>query len=161
MKKLVNLIIIPALLLAAFFYLKGAFLSEQGKIKRIVSKGERAIEKKDIIGAIRFVSPEYSDSFGNDRRSLMFLAERAFNEYQNIFLHIQSLTVELCRQKEIEKENNLAEVKFIAKIMVSKTEGEKKELFIEKGSERFLVIFRKEDGKWKVFQAEIPEYQFD
>jgi len=154
MKRIFNLIVVLIFLLAAFFYLKDFFMSEEGKVKRVISKGERAIEKKDIVGSISFISPEYLDSLGNDRRNLIFLAEKLFQEYQDIFIHIESLSVEVNQEE-------LAKVKFIAKVMVSKQGKTKEDLSIEKGSERFLVTFRKEAGKWKVFRAEIPEYRFD
>ncbi|GAG10832.1 unnamed protein product, partial [marine sediment metagenome] len=128
-------------------------LSEEGKIKRIISRGEKAIERRDLATCISFISAQYLDSFGNDRRSLIFLGEKIFKQYQDIFIHIESLSVEL--------KGGLAEVKFIARVMVSRPGETGKCLSVEKGSERFMVTFRKEEGKWKVYRAEIPEYRFD
>lgn len=170
MKKFFELIIILVFLLATIFYFKDIFLTEEGKIKRVISQGERAIEKKDIVRCASFVSLDYSDSYGLDRRSLIVLGEKVFREYQNIFIHIESLSIELNPARPVREffsngangvKDDLAEVKFIAKVMVSRPGEAGKSLSIEKGSERFTVTFRKEEGKWKVFRAEIPEYRFD
>jgi len=152
MRKILNFIIILTLFLLAFFYIKNMFMIEEAKVKRVISKGERAVERKDIIRCAFFVSPDYLDSFGNDNRSLIYLADKIFREHEDIFIHIESLNIEI--------KNDFAEVKFVAKIVLTRGEKERK-LSVEKGSERFKLTFRKEESKWKLFRANIPEYRFD
>ncbi|MBN1872479.1 MAG: hypothetical protein JW800_07905 [Candidatus Omnitrophica bacterium] len=78
------------------FHLTAVMLEgEQGRLKRTIHKAKRLAERENVIGLTNYISIDYSDDLGNDRRTLLFIAKRLFDEYKNILILIDSLETEI------------------------------------------------------------------
>ena len=154
MKKIaIGLLVIIVALIGVRVW-KNATTTEEDRIVRVVKEGERAIEHKDIAGFAGYISPDYSDEFELDKRTVILVLQRIFKEHDKIFIHVQDLKV------NIAESNGTAEVKFLATVLVSHGGSAQTKPLAEKGKDRFLLTFKKEDNKWKVVSMQQVEYKF-
>jgi hypothetical protein len=93
----------PILILAICFILitivvrLTAFIleGEEGRLKRTIYKVKRLAEREDILRLTDYISSDYEDELGNDRRTLLFIAKGLFDECKNILILINSLEIEM------------------------------------------------------------------
>ena len=150
MKKIVVALLI---VICLFFIIRKAVITDQKRIKKIIASTEQAIENKSLLKSLSYISFDYSDNLGNDYHSLSYLLRSGFRTYQDIFIHIRGLKVEL--------QGDEAVASLVANVVATRSRTEKEELLTEKGAERFVVTFRKENGRWKIIKAEIPQPTFE
>ena len=123
--------------------------SDETKIRRILQEMERSAEKKELFKLLSYVAADYQDDMGFNKAELLRLGNEIFKTYSNITVRITDLSVAVG-----EKE---ATVRLLA-VATAVRSGEEAEenLFTERGSDRFIVTFRKEGHGWKIRKTEIP-----
>ncbi|MFC1658708.1 hypothetical protein ACFL1D_04895 [Candidatus Omnitrophota bacterium] len=124
---------------------KNLIEGDKGRIKRIIYAAKRATEREDIFKCISFVSMDYADKYGNDRRSLFAIGQNFFDAYDNIVIGI--------RQLEISLDTDSAEVNIEATIVARNAQKRETNIF-ETETAKFLASFQKEEGGWKVIRLE-------
>ena len=82
-------------IMAIFRLTELMFEGEEGRLKRTLHRAKRLAERENILGLTNYISSDYSDELGNDRRTLLFIAKRLFGEYKNILILIDSLDIEI------------------------------------------------------------------
>jgi len=153
MKKKVIIVFILAVVVS-YFVAKKWPVSEEVRVRKVIASFERVAEAENLLKCMSHISKDYSDEMGFDYRSAMFLGRDIFNTYDNIFIHVKGLKIEL-RDKE-------AKATFVATVFATRSgTQQRKNLLRERGSDRFIVTFRKEDGGWKVLSSEVPGYTFE
>lgn len=124
--------------------------SEEQKIQRILQEMGRAVERKDLLKILSYVAVEYEDDMGFDRYSLSRVGANIFKTYQKLFVHLQDIAVEV--------EEDQAQARLVALFLAARQGDDVKEdLLIERGSDRFIVTFRKMDHAWKIIRTEVPQ----
>ena len=118
---------------------------EKGRLKRTVYKAKRLTEKESILRLVGYISVDYSDELGNDRRTLLLIAKKFFDEYKNILILIDKLEI------EIDGENGAVNVE--ATIYWQETTSED----IIYDTAEVKAKFKKEERNWKLMELEFLE----
>lgn len=87
-----------AILICALFAARAVTImleGEEGRLKRTIHKAKRLAERESIVALANYISPNYYDELGNDRRSLLLIAKGFFGEYKNILILIDTLEIEI------------------------------------------------------------------
>jgi hypothetical protein len=142
----IPLVILVGLII--FSKIKTLIEGEKGKIKRIIYAAKGATEREDLFKCISFISMEYNDEHGNNRRSLMVIAQNIFQTYDNIIIGIRELNISL------DADSAKAEVE--ATGVARNVEREEINIF-ETETIKFMIFFQKEEGNWKVVELEFLE----
>lgn len=123
---------------------------EEGRVRKFILEGQRAVEEKNILSCAKITSLNYRDKYGNDRQSLIYSARNVFGYYENILIHIESMDI------KVDEAKDKAEVELVALIIgQTKQSGEEKILEGEKRGVKIKLV--KEEGKWKVRELEFLE----
>jgi hypothetical protein len=121
------------------------FEGEKGKLKRIIYSAKSATEKENLLKCSSYVSFNYSDSYGNDRASLLFIAKNIFNDYDNITLSIRDLEI------KVQNQDAIAEFEVVCVAKRCDTSEVEYDIINVK------VIFKKETEDWKVIELNFYE----
>ena len=153
MKKRVRYITITITIVVSliiFPRVKSFFEGEKGRIKRIIYAAKAATEQENLFKCISFISHNYSDEYGNDRRIILLVAQKAFDIYDNIVIGIRQLNISL------DTDTAKAEVEATG---VARNVERKETSVFEIETIRFLIFFQKEETGWKVISLEFLEPQ--
>ncbi len=142
----IALVILAGLII--FPKVKTLLEGEKGRIRRIVYAAKRATEQEDIFKCISFISNNYTDKYGNDRRSLFLVAQKVFDTYDNIVIGIAQLDISL--------DTDTARAEVEASGVARNVERKETNAF-EAETVKFLIFFQKEEGGWKVIKLEFLE----
>jgi hypothetical protein len=134
--------------LIVFSAIKTLIEGDKGRIKRIIYAAKKATEREDIFKCISFVSMGYADKYGNNRRSLLLIAQNIFDTYDNIIIGI--------RQLDISLNTDSAEAQVEATGVARNVEKEETNIF-ETETIKFMIFFQKEKSNWKVIRLELLE----
>jgi hypothetical protein len=137
-----------AIILAIALILIKAPRSEEDKVKRLIYSGKRAIEKEDLLKCSSYLSFDYTDEYGNDRRSLLFAAKTAFNDYNRIFINITKLEIEVI---------DLGALAEIEAVGYGQRAGTTEQAPMEYDEIKVNVRLKKEKKAWKVIELEFLE----
>ena len=118
---------------------------EEGRLKRTIYKAKRLTERENILMLTNYISADYFDELGNDRRSILFIAKTFFDNYKNIVIHINSLEI------SIEDENASADIE----TTVYWQENESKNIVYDMA--KVKAIFKKEQNHWKLIELKFYE----
>ncbi len=149
-----TLLVAALFLLMAYFTGKGLFPTEEQRIKKVISSFEKAVEKKQLLKCMSYISRDYKDDQGLDYSQAMGIARGIFGTHDDIFIHIKGLKIDIDKDE--------AKATFVATVFATRTaDKESVNLLRERGSDRFIVIFRKEKGKWMIAETKKPKYTFE
>lgn len=148
-KKIISIIIIALVLFLVTSMVKTFFQSEEDRIRNVLFQAKRAAEKEKLLKCISYVSLEYQDSYGNDRRNLMLIAKELFDTYDKLIIDL--------REVNIHVENDIAKTEISVVIFGIRRGTERKEKIFEQDSGKFRVFFKKEEKDWKVLRIELLE----
>ncbi|MCK4649207.1 hypothetical protein KAT51_06765, partial [bacterium] len=132
MKKFFKTLLVLILIVAAYQAFN-YFTSEERRLKIIIVKGKKTIERKSLEECMRYISQDYSDEYKQTYQSIKEDIREAFKKYDEINIWI--------RKKEIILKENKAEVNLGIILSV-----ESPEIGSVKGQEKFTLYFRKENG---------------
>ena len=118
---------------------------EEGRLKRTIYKAKRAIEREDIVRLPAYISIQYNDDYGNDRRSLLAVAKSFFDEFKDIIILIDSLDITI----------NGEDAKVRIKATVYWKENSSEQVVYETTDVR--AHFRKKERQWKLIKLEFLE----
>lgn len=152
-KKRINYIVVAIIIFISVFIISKINIlleGERGKIKRIIYAAKVATEKENLARCISFISHNYADKYGNDRRNLLLFAQKAFNTYENLIIDIGQIKISL--------DTDTAEAEVEATGVARNVEGKEKDIF-ETGAIKFLIFFQKEEAGWRVIKLEVLESQ--
>jgi len=139
--------------LLAFFLFRGLqslFQGEEGRVRKFIFEGKRAIQAKNILSCASMVAEAYEDKYGNDRRSLIFAAKNFFSYYQGIFIKIEKMEIKLNESRD------KARVDMVALVLCRLQDNTAEHIF-EKEKGRFMVKLVKKDRDWKLQEIEFLE----
>lgn len=148
------LLIIPVLVLAiiAGLIIKKITVSEEARIKNVISKLEQSAEKRQLASCMRCISDDYHDESGNTKETLYLYGREVFKNYEEILVHIRGLKIEV--------KGSQASAVFVATVLASSVKGSPGEDLL-RGSDRFLLELKKDDGRWLITSSRQPEYTFE
>lgn len=118
---------------------------EAARLKKTIYKCKSLAEKEDILGLAAYLSPDYHDELGNDKRSLLVIARTLFSEYRNISISIEELKV------KIEKENSAT---YLQATVYWQGQASK-EIFYDRVKAE--AKFKKEQGRWRLAELKFFE----
>jgi|SRR3990170_5343681 len=120
--------------------------SDEEALRRKVSEAEEAVEAKDLKSLMAHVSRDYYDDNGNDYKALRGILFFEFMKPGNINVFVRGVEVRVEGEVAVVDAKAFVvrakELKTIADVIPEDAEG------ID-----FSVVFRKEDGDWKVSGA--------
>ena len=138
LKKIFTMLAVIFCLFVLTNFIMKFFEGEEARVKKVIYKAKSVTEKESVIGLANCISADYSDEFGNDRRSLVLLAKTLFDEYRNISITIDELNIE-----EIDEEKATALIN--ATIYWQEDSPDK----IIYDNIKLRAFFKKIDGHWK------------
>jgi hypothetical protein len=117
---------------------------EEGRLKRTIYKAKRFAERENIISLTNYISRDYYDELGNDRRSLLLIAKSFFDEYKNILIHIDTLEMTIEEKAAVQIEAT-----------VYWQEPSSENIFYD--TAKVKAIFKKEQKDWKLIELKFFE----
>jgi len=140
-----------ALVFCIFFvWFQDILSGEQGRVRKFILQGKRAVESKDIFTCANMISKAYQDKYGNDRQSLIYAAREFFDYYRRIFVNIESMEIKLDNAKM------QASIEVVA-LVVGQTQANNAEKILEGEKGRFRIKLVKEDRIWHLLELEFFE----
>lgn len=91
-------ILVILVIIGCFLLFKYVLVSDEARIRRVISQGKAAIEKEDFEKALKLVSRDYQDDFGLNKLAVAALLKRLFHEFDAIEIHIEEMEVEVREQ---------------------------------------------------------------
>lgn len=142
-----KLILVIAIVALILIFVKLVFLSKtnEQKIRQIIYSAKTATEKEDLFKCISYVSLEYKDKEGNDRPTLFLIGKNVFQNYDDIFIIIEDLKINIVN-------NTKAEAHIWASGQGKRQTGEKFSYIVDTQKVEFEVVFQKEGNIWKVVE---------
>lgn len=122
-------------------------VSEEDRLKAIVNEAAEAAQKKDIDAIRKHISKSYKDPEGNDYDSVRRILAYHFIRAETVSVFVRGIDIEIKGGTALAAVNAFLvrgkDVKSIKDILPESAAGYK-----------FDLIFKKEDGDWKVVNAE-------
>lgn len=79
----------------AFLILRGLFVSEEDRIKKVLMDGKEAIEREDLKGVMDHISLFYRDDYGFTYLRIKGLLQRLFEEFDDIKIYVERMEVDV------------------------------------------------------------------
>ena len=128
------------------------FVSEETRIKRVIARGEQAVEEGNLLKLEGVLTADYSDQYGLDKSSALGAVRQFRTQYPSVFIHISDLAI------TVGDDRQTAQATLIARVLAGPAEDP---AATEIRNERLRVHLRQTDQGWKVFRVETPELKFD
>lgn len=144
-----NILAANTIILIAFFTFWGCSkgISEEDRLKSIVNEAAEAAQKKDVDTIRKHISKLYKDQDENDYDAVRRILLYHFIRAETVSVFVRSTDVEIKGDTALVRANMLLvrgkEVKSIKDIIPESAAGY-----------RFEMIFKKENGVWKVISAQ-------
>ena len=124
--------------------------TEEERIRGVIEEAAEAVRSKEIKGVMRHVSESYNDTGGNDYDSIKGLLFFRMMRPGQISVFV--------RVTEVQVEGRVARVEAKAFVVRGKKIESIKDIIPEEAEGlAFSIIFRLEDGEWKVLSGEWDE----
>lgn len=129
-------------------FISGILAGEEGRIRKFILRGKRAVEEKNLFVLSDMLSANYQDKYGNSCSTLIYAAKGFFSYYKNILINIEKIEIKL----EESKAKAAAEITALVIGQPKGTAEAEKILEGERGDFRVSLI--KEEKKWQVLELE-------
>lgn len=116
-------------------------------MRKFILEGKKAVEGKNIFSCASLVAGTYHDKYGNDRQSLIYIAQKAFSYYTDILIRIEKMEINLSDNKDS------AQVEITA-LVLCKLQDNSAENIFQKEKGRLRVKLVKEEKKWRLQEIE-------
>jgi ketosteroid isomerase-like protein len=124
-------------------------VTEEDKVRQVVTEVAGAAERKDLKGVMRHVSKDYNDDRGNDYDGVKGILFYQFLRSSKVSVFVRGVDVEIDMDRG---DRALVNTKVL--LVRGKEVKEIEDIIPEDAAGyRFSVIFRKEDGDWKALSA--------
>lgn len=134
----------------AYNFISGVIAGEEGRVRKFILRGKRAVEEKNLFAVSDILSANYQDKYGNTRSSFMYAAKEFFAYYKSILINIEKIEIKL----EESKDNASAEI--TALVIGQPKEGQQEKILEgEKGKFRLKLI--KEEKQRQLLELEFFE----
>lgn len=138
----IGIILAPVLVI----WLWNIFSGEEGRIRKFIQQGKKAVESKNMFSCADLVSMGYQDKYGNDRQGIIFAAKEVFDYYRQISVNIKSMEIKLNDSK--------TQADLEMRVSLSGWVQDKLEKILEGENERIRLRLVKEDKKWHLLELE-------
>jgi len=138
----IGIILVPVLVI----WLWNIFSGEEGRIRKFIQQGKKAVESKNMFSCADLVSMGYQDKYGNDRQGFIFAAKEVFDYYRQISVDIKSMEIKLNDSK--------TQADLEMRVSLSGWVQDKLEKILEGENERIRLRLFKEDKKWHLLELE-------
>lgn len=137
----------------AFNFLQDIFAGEEGRVRKFIKSGKRAIETGNMITVSDMVSAGYRDKYGNDYSSLIYAIRTFLSSYKSVLIHIEQMQIQLNDSK------TEADLEITALILGQLEDGGSKKILDNLAGEkdRFRLKLIKEENKWRLLEVEFLE----
>ncbi len=142
-----QLILIAVLIMSGIVLFFCLPKSDYEKLKKIIYKTRSSFQKEDIAGSLKYVSVNYQDDNGFDRRALLYIAKEIFQNYDTISLYINDLDIDIAS----------SEAEADIRVLVTAKSIQSNELSFDQDLFHLIVTFSKEEGKWFVKKLKFLE----
>lgn len=128
------------------------FVSEEARVKAVLSAAARAVETGDVLRLGEALAPDYSDDRGLDKASLVGAARGLRERYAELAIELRGLTVTI--DSDGQKAQAVLEVRSLGRPFEGSPQTE---IF----ADRCRLSLRKDAGGWRVVRAETPKLDSD
>lgn len=143
-------IIVSTVLFIFYAWFQDIFSGEQGRVRKFILRGKKAVETKNILSCADMISTDYRDKYGNDRQSLIYFTKEIFSYYRKIIVHIEDMQIGLDDSK------TGACVEIVA-LVIGQTQQNDAEKILEGEQGRFKIKLVKENKRWQLLELEFFE----
>lgn len=140
-------ILIALIIFISYAWLQDILAGEEGRVRKFILQGKRAVEAKNIFTCAELTSRDYHDKYGNDRESLLYAVKEVFGYYREILVHIESIKITL------DESNTQAGVEIVA-LVIGRTEQNNTEKILEGEKGQLKIKLVKINKKWYLSEAE-------
>jgi hypothetical protein len=143
---------IAAVALTSWWIKERFFVTDEMRVKRLVSDMAKFVEKAAITSLGETITEDYTSDQASDKTTLLN-AIRIFRlQYAQMFIYIADQAVIVSPDAEG------AEVTLVAKVIAKPRGGGADTEF---HAERVRLFFRKTDAGWQMYRTESPKLNFD
>lgn len=137
-------------IIIAYNFISGIIAGEEGRVRKFILRGKRAVEEKNLFKVSDILSANYQDKYGNTRSSLIYAAREFFAYYKSILVNIEKIEIKL------EESKDEASVEITA-LVIGQPRTEEAEKILEGEKGNFKVKLIKEENKWQLLELEFFE----
>ncbi len=149
MNQLLKKLVIGALIIIGLMLLTHLFSNEKKQIEKTLFSLKKAVESKNLIKSLSYISKEYTDDNNFDFQTLAYIGQETFKNYTDISIEIDNLDISLDTQTK-----QKALVILNAKILGKNPSEASENLLGFKNSSRFKVDFIKTNNSWKIIHSQ-------
>ena len=128
------------------------FISDETRIKRLITTATGAVETANLIKLESFIAHDYSDDFGFDKSTIIGGVRSFRSEYDALFIHLADLKI------TVDPDHAKAQAIFIAKVLAQPKGGG---VQTEVRAERYRLFLRKGEQGWQLIRTESPQLKFE
>ena len=120
--------------------------TEEDKVRKVITSIQQSAEEKKVLAVLDHISPSYRDPQGYDRDGIKGLLAFYFFRHQKVSVYMPNVEIEVA---------GLAARAAFQAILTGRGSGESAGAIMPEalGAYDFEVLFRKEEGRWKVTSA--------
>lgn len=137
-------------IIIAYNFISGIIAGEEGRVRKFILRGKRAVEEKNLFKVSDILSANYQDKYGNTRSSLIYAAREFFAYYKSILVNIEKIEIKL------EESKDEASVGITA-LVIGQPKGLEAEKILEGEKGNFKIKLIKEEKKWQLLGLEFLE----
>lgn len=142
--------LIGVIIFILYNLLGNIFSGEEGRVRKFILRGKKAVEQKNIFICSDMISTNYQDKYGNGRQEVLYIAKELFSYYQNILINIEKMDIKLQEAKD------KADIEIVA-LVVGQSKEKTTERILEGERGRFRARLIKEEKGWKLLELEFFE----
>jgi len=146
-KKKAQTILIFVAAISFFLLMRHFLVSEEDRVKAVISHGRAAIEREDFEGALKHVSRDYRDEYGLNKMAIAAILKRVYAEFDDIAIEVGEIEVQF-PEKELSRTAFDTWVTFRTEEGIGYLVGSFEEPC------RVTFTLAKEGGKWRVIEVE-------
>jgi hypothetical protein len=124
--------------------------TDEARIRTAINTIVDSVEAHNLRKISGFLHADFqTEAYNLDRPTALAILARGFAAYRVIRANVRDVTVKIV-------DDTTAEARFIATVRAARRANSTGEdLLRYRGSDRFLVTFKKEDGDWLIIKSEI------
>ncbi len=138
----VLVVIVAICAVLAYWAIRFATQDEESRLRKLIYSAVVMVEREDIDKCGLLMSPDYQDSYGNNKKEILDLIKKTFRDFHNLKVDIKNIKI------EIDGPGAKASIGFMACFKVK--DGE--QFYYDTG--KLGLSFKKQKSLWKIFSIE-------
>lgn len=144
--------VVAFIVVAMIVYTKilDSLIDDETRIRNVIATIADSMGERNLREISRHVHTDFTtEAYNLDRPTAMAILRRIFLSYPIIRVTVRDVSVEII-------DETTAKARFVATARGARSaDSHEKDILQHRGSERFLLTFKKEDGDWEIIRSQI------